>query len=181
MNARPNAFQRFIHRFLMLKPVSIFMARILHHLDAFALRLTRGKYTVTQVVGLPVIQLTTVGAKTGQVRTMPLVSLIDGEKIALIGTNFGQKHNPGWYYNLKAHPECEVHFSGRTNKYIARETEGDETESLLALGPHHLHWLRKVQSPCSAPENPGYAPGTGGLKLLPRLEIYDKVGLVGCK
>jgi deazaflavin-dependent oxidoreductase (nitroreductase family) len=126
MNARPNTLQRFIHRFLMLKLVSAFIARVLHHLDAFVLRLTRGKYTVTQVVGLPVVQLATIGAKTGQVRIKPQVSLIDGEKIAVIGCNFGQKYNPSWYYNLKAHPECEVHFSGRTNKYIAREAEGDE-------------------------------------------------------
>jgi deazaflavin-dependent oxidoreductase (nitroreductase family) len=133
MNTRPNAFQRFIHRFLMLKPVSVFMARVLHHLDAFVLRLTRGKYTVTQVVGLPVIQLATIGAKTGQMRTMSLVSLIDGVKIAVIGSNFGQKQNPGWYYNLKAHPECEVYFSGRTNKYIAREIEGNEREKYWQL------------------------------------------------
>jgi deazaflavin-dependent oxidoreductase (nitroreductase family) len=128
MNRRPNTFQRSIHRFLMLRPVSVFMARVLHHLDAFFLQLTRGKYTVTQFVGLPVIQLTTTGAKTGQARTISLVSLIDGEKIAIIGTNFGQKHNPGWYYNLKANPECFVHFNGRSGIYIARETEGDERE-----------------------------------------------------
>lgn len=128
MNARPNAFQRFIHRFLMLNPVSAFMARVLHHLDAIVLRLTRGNHTVTQVVGLPIIQLTTTGAKTGQARTLSLVGLVDGEKIALIGTNFGQKHNPSWYYNLKAYSECEARFSGCTDKYIARETEGDERE-----------------------------------------------------
>lgn len=130
---RPNAFQRFIHRFLMLMPVSAFLARVMHHLDAFVLRLTHDQYTVTQVVGLPLIQLTTTGAKTGQARTMPLVSLIEGDKIAVIGTNFGRKHNPGWYYNLKAHPECEVHFSGRTDKYIAREAEGDEREKYWQL------------------------------------------------
>jgi len=133
MNARPNAFQRFIHRFLMLKPVSAFMARVLHHLDSFMLRLTRDKYTITQIVGLPIIQLTTIGAKTGKPRTLPLVGLIDGEKIALIGSNFGQKHNPNWYCNLKAHPECEARFSGHTTKYIAREAEGDEREKYWQL------------------------------------------------
>jgi deazaflavin-dependent oxidoreductase (nitroreductase family) len=128
MNKRPNAFQRFVHRFLMLGPVSAFMARVLHHLDTFVLCLTHGKYTVTQVVGLPIIQLTTAGAKSGQTRTLPLVGLFDGEKIALIGTNFGQKHNPGWYYNLLANPECFVRFNDRSGTYIARETEGDERE-----------------------------------------------------
>jgi len=128
MNKRPSAFRRFIHRFLMLGPVSAFMARVLHHLDTFVLRLTRGKYTVTQVVGLPIVQLTTTGAKSGKARTLPLVGLADGEKIVLIGSNLGQKHNPSWYYNLKAYPECEVRFGGCADQYIARETEGDERE-----------------------------------------------------
>jgi deazaflavin-dependent oxidoreductase (nitroreductase family) len=129
MNQRPNTFQRFTHRFLMLRPVSAFMARVLHHFDAFLLRLSHGKYTVTQIVGLPVIQLTTTGAKTGQPRTIPLVSLVDGEKIALIASNFGQRHNPSWYYNLKAYPECQVHFSGHEDSYIAREAVGGERET----------------------------------------------------
>ncbi|MCK6569440.1 MAG: nitroreductase/quinone reductase family protein, partial [Anaerolineales bacterium] len=43
-------------------------------------------------------------------------------------SSFGREHNPGWYYNLKAHPECEVSLNGRTGNYVARETEGDEYE-----------------------------------------------------
>ena|SRR5688572_26214449 len=124
----PNAFQKFTHRFLMLQPVSAFLAVILHHIDAVFLRLTKGRHTVTEIVGLPIIQLTTIGAKTGQPHTMPLVSLIDGEKIALIGSNFGRKHNPGWYYNLITNPKCTVHISGRTREYMARPADGRERE-----------------------------------------------------
>ena len=66
------------------------------------------------------------GAKTNQPRTMPLVGLSDGKKVALIASSFGRRNNPGWYYNLKAHPECEVSFNGKSEKYIARETRGEE-------------------------------------------------------
>jgi len=110
----------------MLRPVSAFLALVLHHADILLLRLTRGKHTVAEIVGLPIIQLTTKGAKTGQLRTVPLVSVVDGEMLALIASNFGGKHAPGWYYNLKAHPECEVKFNGAIRKFVARETEGDE-------------------------------------------------------
>jgi F420H(2)-dependent quinone reductase len=51
----------------------------------------------------------------------------------LIGSNFGQKNNPGWYYNLKANPECEVQFRGRSEKYLARETVGEEREKYWQL------------------------------------------------
>ncbi len=112
----------------MLKWVSAFLSVALHRLDAIALKLSKGKHTVTEFVGLPIIELTTIGAKSGQPRTMPLVSLFDDRKIALIGSNFGQKHNPGWYYNLKANPKCTVHFGGQTHEYVARQVEGEERE-----------------------------------------------------
>jgi F420H(2)-dependent quinone reductase len=117
----------------MMKWVSAFFAVVLYRLDGFILKLTGEKHTVTEIIGLPIIQLTTIGAKTGQPRTMPLVSLVDGEKIALIGSNFGRKPNPGWYYNLKANPICSVHFNGRTGRYIARQTDGAEREKYWAM------------------------------------------------
>ena len=133
INIKPNTYQKFIHRFLMLKHVSAFLAVVLHRADTFLLRLTKGKYTVTPIVGLPIIQLTTKGAKTGQPRSLPLVSLFDGEKIALIASNFGGKNNPGWYYNLKANPECDVLINGRTQKYIAQELFDVEREKYYQM------------------------------------------------
>lgn len=123
---KPNSYQRLMHRILMLKWVSAFLAKILYRLDKFILYLSGGRYTATRLAGLPIVQLTTIGAKTNQPRTMPLVAIFDGEKIALIATYFGSKHNPGWYYNLKAHPECDIHFNNRTRKYVAHETTGEE-------------------------------------------------------
>lgn len=130
---KPNAFQKFIHRFLMLKWVSAFLAVVLYRLDGSVSRFTGGKYAVTEFVGLPIIYLTTLGAKTGEARTLPLVSLFDGEKIALIGSNFGRKPNPGWYYNLKRNPLCEVLYRGRKQSYLARQAEGAEREKYWNL------------------------------------------------
>ncbi len=126
MNVSPNPFQRFIHRILMLGPVSAFLARALEPLDEFVMRLTNGKHTVTEVVGLPIIELDTIGARSGQMRSHPLVGLRDGDKIVIIGSNFGGKHHPAWIHNLRAHPECGVHVNGRFGNYIAREADGEE-------------------------------------------------------
>lgn len=128
MNVKPNGLQKLTHRFLMLKPVSAVLSKILYRADMFLMHLTKGRYNVTRMVGLPIIQLTTRGAKTGQLRTTPLVSLPDGEKIALVASYFGGKRNPGWYHNLKANPECEVRFNGKIQTYIARETFDEERE-----------------------------------------------------
>lgn len=126
-NPSPNSFQRFMHRIAMLKPVSLALARVLHRADRIVLKLTDGKHTVAELF-LPMIELTSIGAKTGQPRIMPLAAVRDGDKFALIGSNFGQKNNPGWYYNLKANPNCTVRVDGKSSEYIAREAQDEERE-----------------------------------------------------
>jgi len=133
MHRKPNAFQRFIHRFLMLRPVSAFLARYLHRVDEIALRLSRGRWTVTSLVGLPIIQLTTTGAKSGKQRTLPLAGYPDGDKFVLIASNFGRAHLPAWYHNLKANPECTVKKDGHTGVYIACEANEQENEYYYAM------------------------------------------------
>jgi deazaflavin-dependent oxidoreductase (nitroreductase family) len=126
MNHKPNSLQRLIHGFLMLKPLSGFFAYALQPVDQVALFLTRGKYTITGLVGLPIIELDTIGARTGQHRSHPLVGLRDGNKIAIIGSNYGRPHHPAWVHNLRAHPECVVHIGRRSGRYFARESKGEE-------------------------------------------------------
>ena len=102
-------------------------------MDKAILKLTKGKYTVSEILGWNIIQLTAIGAKTNQPRTMPLIALFDGEKIALIASSFGREHNPGWYYNLKAHPDCDVQANDRSGKYVAHEADGDEYKKYWQL------------------------------------------------
>ena len=132
-NIHPNAFQKLMHHFLMLKWVSAFLAKGLYRVDKFLFRLTRGRFVITRFAGLPIVQLTTTGAKTKQARTMPLVGIPDGERIIVIASNFGQRHHPGWYYNLKANPVCLVRFDGRSTNYIAHEAMGSEREIYFQL------------------------------------------------
>lgn len=111
---------------MMIRPVTAFFAPWIHRLDRTLIEKTKGKHSIAEILGWPIIEITTIGAKTNQPRSMPLIGIVDGRKIALIASSFGRAHNPGWYYNLKAHPECDVLFNGRSGKYIAREMHGDE-------------------------------------------------------
>jgi deazaflavin-dependent oxidoreductase (nitroreductase family) len=104
-------------------------ARTLHPLDRLLLRLTHGRVSIPGVVtGLPVIMLTTIGAKSGKLRTVPVVGLRDGDKVVVIASNYGQTHHPAWYYNLRAHPEATLELPGRTGTYLAREATPAERE-----------------------------------------------------
>ena len=146
MPRKPNAFQHFLHRFLMLQPVSAFLARVLHHADNLALRLSHGRWTFAGLVGLPIIQLTTIGAKSGQPRTVPLVSLADGERIALIGSNFGSPNHPGWVYNLRVNPECQVRYNGISKTYCAHFAEGPEREAYWQMALSYYAGYEKYKS-----------------------------------
>src|SRR3954466_9745118 len=61
----------------------------------------------TELQGQPVILLTTIGAKTGKIRKTPLMRVEHGGEYAVVASLGGAPKNPGWYYNLKAHPRVE--------------------------------------------------------------------------
>jgi len=126
-------FLKVSQRFFSWRPVTTLLAPILQYVDTFFLRLSGGRWDITHLAGLPVIEVTAIGAKSGQARTLPLTGLPDGDKFVLIASNFGREHNPGWYYNLKANPECTVKKKGQSWTYIAREAEGEEHERYYEL------------------------------------------------
>lgn len=71
-----------------------------------------------QFAGAPMILITTVGAKSGQPRTVPLVYVMDGERHCLIASFAGAPSNPPWFTNLVKNPVVEVEVG--TEKFKAR-------------------------------------------------------------
>ena len=130
---RPNSLQKLLHRFFMLRPVTAFFAPRVHRIDKMILKLTGGKYTGSEILGWNIIQLTTIGAKSNRPRSIPLLAIPDQGKIALVASSFGRQHHPGWYYNLKSHPECEVQCKGRSEICVAREITGAEYERYWSM------------------------------------------------
>jgi deazaflavin-dependent oxidoreductase (nitroreductase family) len=114
------------------RPGAWFFARVLHYLDAGFFKLSRGRRTLSGILsGLPTVILTTTGARSGQSRSTPLLCIRDGQNpsaFALIASNWGQRHYPNWYFNLKAHPQAVCTVDGKTASYMAREATGDEYE-----------------------------------------------------
>jgi deazaflavin-dependent oxidoreductase (nitroreductase family) len=105
----------------------------MHHIDKGLLRLSRGSVTASGLLaGVPVLTVTTTGARTGLRRTTPLVGVPVGDDIAVIGTRFGQRGTPGWYYNLRAEPRAEVSFRQAHVSAVAREADADEGQAIWA-------------------------------------------------
>jgi deazaflavin-dependent oxidoreductase (nitroreductase family) len=130
-----NPFRRLVRVSASWPPVSWFYARTLHHIDRAVFRLTRGRATFASwVAGLPIVMLTTTGAKSGRRTTLPLVALPEGERLVVIASNYGQRRNPSWYHNLRAHPAATVVFQGVERQVTARELDGEERERHYARG-----------------------------------------------
>jgi deazaflavin-dependent oxidoreductase (nitroreductase family) len=128
---KPNAAQVAMQHIAATRAGAWFFARTLHHIDGALLRLSRGQVTLPGVVaGLPVLTVTTTGARTGLRRSVPLVGVPAGEDIAVLGTSFGQPRTPGWYHNMRADPKVEVTYRNKTIKAIAREA-GDEERTAI--------------------------------------------------
>jgi deazaflavin-dependent oxidoreductase (nitroreductase family) len=128
-HAQANPFRRVVRITAAWAPVSWFYARTLHHIDGVVYRASSGRATfVSWVAGLPIVMLTTTGAKSGRRHTLPLVALPEGDRLVVIASNYGQERNPAWYYNLRANPRATVVFEGVTREVEARELEGEERD-----------------------------------------------------
>lgn len=105
--------------------------RFLVPVDRLVGRLTRGR-----VVGLglvPSLIITTTGRKSGQPRSNPLVCVPDGDGFAVVGSNWGQRHQPAWVLNLMANPTATVTLKGRNIPVRAHLATGAERDRLWQL------------------------------------------------
>ena len=100
------------------------------------------------IIGLPVVVVTSVGAKTGKLRKTPLMRVEhDGEYLA-VGSLGGAEKNPVWVYNVRAHPLVELQDGAEKHDYRARELAGEERaawwERAVAAFPNYAGYQKKT-------------------------------------
>src|SRR5918995_182327 len=93
-------------------------------------RLTKGRIDALGRRHLPTLLLTTVGAKSGLPRTVPLLYVADGDGWVVTASNWGQRHHPAWSGNLLASPDATVEVGGRTVPVRAELAEGEVRDLL---------------------------------------------------
>ncbi|MFE9364517.1 nitroreductase family deazaflavin-dependent oxidoreductase [Streptomyces sp. NPDC006978] len=80
----------------------------------------------TTMRGMPVILLTTRGAKSGKVRKTPLMRVEHDGEYAVVASLGGAPKHPVWYYNVQADPEVELRDGTLKQDMVAREVTGEE-------------------------------------------------------
>jgi len=87
--------------------------------------------------GLPVIVLTSVGAKSGKLRKTALMRVEHDGEYLVVASKGGAPENPVWVYNLRKNPHVELQDGAEKHDYEAHELEGDERA---------LWWERAVKA-----------------------------------
>jgi deazaflavin-dependent oxidoreductase (nitroreductase family) len=80
------------------------------------------------ILGLPVILVTTRGARSGKLRKVPLMRVEHDGVYAIVASDDGAPKPPAWVYNVTAHPLVEVQDGTVTGDHHAREVSGEERE-----------------------------------------------------
>ncbi|MCB0882393.1 MAG: nitroreductase family deazaflavin-dependent oxidoreductase [Thermoleophilia bacterium] len=79
--------------------------------------------------GIPIIVMTTVGARSGKVRKVPLMRVEHGGEYALVASKGGTPENPGWYHNLTSMPRVRIQDGATPREYDVTELSGDERQA----------------------------------------------------
>jgi len=86
--------------------------------------------------GDPIVVITSVGAKSGNLRKNPVMRVErDGNYVA-IASKGGADDQPEWYYNFLAHPEVELQDGAERHTYTARLVHGDERQDWWDYAVH---------------------------------------------
>ncbi|MGW3731123.1 nitroreductase family deazaflavin-dependent oxidoreductase [Streptomyces sp. F001] len=101
-----------------------------------------------QGTSMPVIVLTTRGAKSGKIRKTPLMRVEHGGRYAAVASLGGAPKHPVWYHNVKADPHVELQDGAVKRDMTAREVTGAEKaewwERAVAAYPPYAEYQTKT-------------------------------------
>ncbi|HZX38573.1 MAG TPA: nitroreductase family deazaflavin-dependent oxidoreductase [Streptomyces sp.] len=102
----------------------------------------------TTMRGMPVVVLTTRGAKSGKIRKSPLMRVEHEGTYAVVASLGGAPKHPVWYYNVVADPQVELQDGPVRKDMRAREVTGDEKalwwERAVAAYPDYAEYQKKT-------------------------------------
>ncbi len=85
-----------------------------------------------RVGGMPALELTTTGRKSGRYHTVMLTSPVqEGDTIVIVASRGGDDHHPAWFLNLRDHPDVEVVVGGKPKQAMRARVATSEERAVL--------------------------------------------------
>jgi len=113
----------------------------------FFYRFTGGRFG-SQVQGLQVLLLTSLGRKTNRKRTTPLGYFMDSDRYIIIASNAGFDSHPAWFHNLIKNPRIMIEVGQQRLQVEASIVESKKRDLLWAklvkLAPGYAGYERKT-------------------------------------
>jgi F420H(2)-dependent quinone reductase len=103
----------------------------------------------TTLRGVPVVVVSSLGAKSGKLRKNPVMRVEHDGSYALVASKGGAPSHPTWYHNLVAHPTIELQDGPDRREYTVRLADGDERdtwwERAVAVWPAYADYQQKTE------------------------------------
>jgi deazaflavin-dependent oxidoreductase (nitroreductase family) len=103
----------------------------------------------TTLRGLPVVLLTTRGARSGKIRKIPVMRVEHDGRYAAVASLGGAPKHPVWYYNLAANPTVTLQDGPARREMVAREVTGPEKDEwwarAVAAYPDYADYQAKTE------------------------------------
>ena len=117
-------------------------------MHVFLYRLTNGKIGA-HMNGLNVLLLNTKGSKSGKQRTTPLGYFRQDNDYIIVASNAGADRHPGWYYNLKKHPNTTIQINDQRLTAHAEIMTGEERalawQNIITESPMYKEYADKTE------------------------------------
>jgi deazaflavin-dependent oxidoreductase (nitroreductase family) len=129
---------------------SDFSLRAMNGIHRFAMAVTGGRVG-WNLAGMPVVELTTVGRKSGQARsTMLTAPLMLGESYVVVASRGGDDVHPAWFLNLRDNPKVQILVEGgqrqeRTARIPANPERAELWERIVARHRNYAGYQRKTE------------------------------------
>lgn len=108
------------------------MFRVVSAVNVGLFRMTGGRLGGS-MRGNQIVLLTTIGNKSGQPRTVPVMAFEDGGDRIVIASKGGSPEHPAWYKNLSKTPEVTVEVRGRKYRARAQDIAGAERARIWTM------------------------------------------------
>jgi deazaflavin-dependent oxidoreductase (nitroreductase family) len=110
---------------------SDFVLKTMNTVHRGMLKITGGRFGYN-LSRMPVLELTTIGRKSGQPRSIMLTSpLQEGSTIVVVASRGGDDHHPAWFLNLRENPDVEVAWKGEAKKKMRAHVANAEERARL--------------------------------------------------
>ncbi|MFF7892879.1 nitroreductase family deazaflavin-dependent oxidoreductase [Streptomyces sp. NPDC007907] len=104
--------------------------------------------TTLQGSKMPVVILTSRGARSGKLRKTPVMRVEHEGRYAAVASLGGSPKHPVWYFNLRADPQVELQDGPVKQDMTAREVTGEEKaawwERAVAAYPAYADYQKKT-------------------------------------